>query len=379
MFFWLLAALLTLAASLAVMKPFLRKADKDAAAGEHDIAVYRDQLRELDEEVRRGLISESDAAEARAEIGRKILRLTKAQEKSGAAPQHAKLAGAIAMAAVLAVPVVSWGLYAMLGSPGLPTLPLQARLQQDPSGASLDELIARTEAHLADNPEDARGWEVLAPVYARLGRYGDAIAAYRRTIALAGATADREAGLGEAMVGQSGGVVTADAEAAFRRAMDLDKANSRARFYTAMARAQEGRHEEARAIWQEMSESLPDDSPWKGVAGQALANLAAAQQQRAGAGAAGPSQEDIAAAGNMEPEARQEMIEGMVASLDAKLRDNPADPEGWRRLLRSYVVLGRRGEAADALGRALAALGAESAEGQALTEFAGTLGITAVR
>lgn len=372
MVFWVIAALLTLAASLAVMRPFLRKNRHSADGGEYDLAVYRDQLSELEQEVRRGIISETDAQEARAEIGRRILRLKQADE-AGKEPgsRHAKAVAAIAMAGVLAVPLISWGAYLLLGSPGLPSLPLQARLQQDPSQASIEELIARAEAYLANNPQDARGWEVLAPIYARLGRFGDAATAYRKIIALEGATAERESALGEAMVGEAGGIVTADAEATFERALELDQGNPRARFYMAMAKAQEGDTAAARALWDEMARGLPDDSPWKQAAGQAARGLAASER----AGPGGPSQDELADAENMTPEARQAMIEGMVASLDAKLRDNPADLEGWRRLVRSYVVLDRRDEAEKALDRALAALGPESEDAKTLVEYASSLGI----
>ncbi|WP_159593060.1 c-type cytochrome biogenesis protein CcmI [Chelativorans xinjiangense] len=369
MLFWVLAALLTLIASLAVMLPFLRRRGDQRAGAEHDLAVYRDQLAELEQEVGRGLISKADAAEARAEIGRRILRLSEAGKPDGGAGGE-RSARTIAAAAVLAVPLVSWGLYAFLGSPGTPALPLQARLTIDPSQASIDELVARAEAHLADNPQDARGWEVLAPIYARLGRYGDAAVAYRKTIALTGPSAAREAALGEALVGEAGGIVTAEAEAAFERALEIDAANPRARFFIAMARAQEGNTAEARTIWEKMAAGLPQDSPWKEVAGQAIAGLTGSEGE-----APGPSEADITAAEEMTPAARQEMIEGMVAGLDARLREDPADIEAWRRLLRSYVVLGRKDEAGEALERALAAFGADSEEAETLTEYAETLGV----
>lgn len=375
MLFWVIAALMTLAASLALMRPFLRGAGTADAVGEHDLAVYRDQLAELERDRAGGLIGEAEAAEARAEIGRRILRL-KGQGGGERKPAgRGRLPSAIAVAAILAVPVLSWGIYGVLGSPGLPSLPLAARLAKDPAEASLDELIARAEGYLAEHPDDARGWEVLAPIYARLGRFADAAEAYRKTIALAGSTAGREAALGEVLVGMGGGIVTAEAEAAFDRALALDEQDARARFYLAMARAQEGKAEEARAAWQEMAEKLPEDSPWKGAAHEALASLAGKSGAPEASAAPGPSAEDIEAARDMTPEARRSMIEGMVASLDAKLRDDPADTEGWRRLLRSYVVLGRKNEAVEALARATAALGPESAEAKSLSEFADELGI----
>lgn len=372
MLFWAVAALLTLVASLAVMLPFLRAPRGAAAAAAHDIEVYRDQLAELEREVGRGSIGRSEAEEARAEIGRRLLR-AKETDGTGAAAEGASMR-LVAMAAVLAVPLVSWGLYGFLGSPGLPAQPLQARLTKDPAQNSIDELIARAESHLAANPDDGRGWDVLAPVYFRLGRYADAETAYRNAIRLDGATARREAGLGEAITGERGGVVSAEAEAAFERALELEPGNPKARFFLAMAKAQEGSLDEAGEQWRSLQADLPEDSPWREAVGQALAQL-----DRADAGdqmaASGPSDEDVAAAAEMSPQDRKAMVEGMVARLDERLRQNPEDQEGWRRLVRSYVVLGRNEDARGALKRGVEALGQDSQGARELQAFAAGLGL----
>ena len=103
------------------------------------------------------------------------------------------------MGAVLAVPLVGWAGYALLGSPDLPPQPLSARLSANPASNTMEELVARAERHLAQNPDDGKGWDVLGPIYLRIGRFDDAIAAFGRAIQLEGATASREAGLGEAL------------------------------------------------------------------------------------------------------------------------------------------------------------------------------------
>lgn len=393
MIFWFLAALLTLAAALAVMSPFFR-ADGTAARRElHDIEVYRDQLRELEREVARGLAAPDEAAEARAEIGRRILRAQDALNGAGAGGDGRRLTRAFAAAAVLSVPIVSWGLYTAIGSPGVPAEPLQARLSKDPEDSSIDELVARAESHLASNPDDGRGWEVLGPVYFRMGRFEDSATAYRNAIRTLGSSAERQAALGEAIAGKAGGVVTADAEKAFRQSLKQDKDNPKARFFLAVALAQEGETEEARRMWTDLRSSLPAASPWREVIGEAMARAggtseqAAAKQaagkqasgQQAGepAAAPGPSQADMAAAGQMAPDDRMAMIEGMVSRLDERLKENPKDADGWRRLVRSYTVLERGDEAREALRRGLDALGATSGEGRDLKAFAAELGVSA--
>ncbi|UVK53808.1 c-type cytochrome biogenesis protein CcmI [Mesorhizobium sp. AR02] len=375
MLFWVIAAILTLGASLAVLLPLAGGAKGASSSGEHDLEVYRDQLSELDRDAARGLIQPAEAAEARAEIARRILRLNNADTAGKASARQVSVtARLVATAAVLAVPLVSWGVYSQIGSPDLPSQPLSERLAKNPADSSVDELVARAEAHLAANPSDGRGWDVLAPVYLRMQRFSDAVAAYRNAIRFDGDSAVRQAGLGEAIAGAAGGIVSADAQDAFEAALKLDPANAKASFYLAMALAQEGRNKEAVTAWQAMLGTLPPDSPWRGAVEQALAKSG---EVASGATAKGPDAADVDNASSLSPQDREAMINTMVAGLDEKLRQNPRDPEGWMRLVRSYVVLGKADQAREALGRAIAVFGAGSDEAKKFTAFAASLGLTA--
>lgn len=373
MLFWVLAALLTLGASLAVLVPLAGRTRTRAADASHDLEVYRDQLAELERDAARGLIQASEAEQARAEIARRILKADNAvsQAKVGSTRNYG--VRALGMAAVLAVPLVSWGIYAFIGSPELPSQPLASRLEKNPAESTVDELVARAEAHLAANPADGRGWDVLAPIYARMGRYSEAVTAYSNAIRLDGATGARESGLGEAIAGAAGGMITADAQAAFSRALQLEPGQPKAAFFLASALAQDGKVAEAAAAWQAMLATLPADSPWRGAVAQALAeaNVAVAGDQAT----PGPTREEVEAATSMSAEDRTAMIEQMVAGLDERLRQNPDDLEGWTRLVRSYHVLGRADDARAALKRGMAALGEDSAEGKQLAAFSTSIGL----
>ncbi len=375
MLFWVIAAVLTLGASLAVLLPLAGGPKTSSDGPSHDLEVYRDQLSELDRDVERGLIQPAQADQARAEIARRILRLDPAAEKatSGKSSGFSRL---LATAAVLAVPLVSWGFYAGLGSPDLPSQPLAQRLTKNPADSTVDELVAQAEAHLAANPSDGRGWDVLAPIYLRMQRFPDAVTAYRNAIRLDGESAARQAGLGEAIASEAGGIVSSDAQAAFDAALKLDPANVKARFYLALAMAQEGRNDEAAAGWQALLAMLPQDSPWREAVEAALSRAGkpgANPDETAG----GPSRDQIEAASSMSAEDRGAMIETMVAGLDEKLRQNPRDWEGWSKLVRSYVVLGKADQARDALKRGVAAFGADTDEARRLAAFAASLGLTA--
>lgn len=374
MLFWIIAAVLTLGASIAVLLPLSGRLGSRAEG--KDIEVYRDQLAEIDRDMARGLIRSEEAEQARTEIARRIIR---ANAEEGRTSSRSSLSARVAAtAAVLAVPVVSWGIYGMIGSPGLPSQPLQERLTRDPSQSTESELIARAEQHLAANPDDGRGWDVLAPVYLRLGRFDDAVIAYRNAIRLLGPTAHRHSGLGEAIVSAAGGLVTDEAQDEFRRALQLEAGNLKARYFLAAGLAQDGQLAEAQAGWKAMLPDLPADSPWRVAVEQAIAQadsrMGAAKET---AGTDGPSQQDMEEAAKMAPADRAAMIETMVAGLDEKLRSNPHDVEGWKRLMRSYVVLGRRDAAMEALGRARSALGADSKEAGELTTFASSLKLQA--
>lgn len=362
MVFWLIIGALTLGACFAVLLPALRSRGAAVGDGEHDIEVYRDQLREIERDQLRGVIAPTEAELARAEIGRRILKA--ASHADAPRSSHAAIGARVMLtAAVLAIPLSSWGIYAITGSPDLPGQPLQARLEKDPADSSLAELVARAEGHLSANPQDGRGWDVLAPIYMRMQRHDEAVTAYRNAIRLLGSDGPREAGLGEALAAAAGGVISDEAQQALQRAVAHEPMMMRARFMLAAGLEQEGRSEDAIAAFRVMLNDLPSESPWRAAVERAIV--------QAQASLPGPRRD----ASPQDADEQMAMIDVMVSGLDQRLRDNPDDPEGWQRLVRSYVVLERDGEARDALERGLSALGAQSEPGLRLAAFAASLGL----
>jgi cytochrome c-type biogenesis protein CcmH len=272
MLFPILVAAMTAVALLAVLWP-LSRARAPGSARDADIAVYRDQLAELERDRARGLIAEREAEAARIEVSRRLLAA------ADAGREHSPAAGALArrrIAAVVAlvgIPLLAGGLYFSLGSPELPAAPLAARLAQPPQQQDLALLVRRIEAHLARNPDDGRGWEVLAPVYLRAGRLDEAVQARANALRLLGATAAREADHGEALTLQARGVVTAEARAAFQRALALDGKHAKALFFAGLAAEQDGKHADAREMWARLAASAPPDDPWLGASKLRLERL----------------------------------------------------------------------------------------------------------
>jgi cytochrome c-type biogenesis protein CcmH len=352
MLLWIVMAVLTAIASLSIVVPLYRRRRTDRSYVREELSIYRDQLGEVERDLARGLIAEAEADAARTEISRRILRTSDAANDAHRTGEPARrLAAAVA---VVVVPLAALGLYLWVGSPDLPDQPIAARISAPPQEQDMAVLIARVEAHLAANPDDARGWELIGPVYARMGRYGDAAVAFANTIRLLGPTAEREAAVGEAIMRANGNVVTTEARAAFERANALDGNAVRPRFYLAVALDQEGRTDEAIAAWRALLNGAPENAPWVAVARQALARLEGtpAGEPDSTVAARGPTAEDVRAAAAMTPEERMAMIGGMVDSLAARLEAEPDDAEGWARLIRSYMVLGRTEEAGAALAKA---------------------------
>ena len=183
---WFVFAVLTGVALFSVVWPFVR-APRGQSRNAIAIAFYKDQLAAIDRDAAEGLVDPADAEGAKAEAGRRLLAAAEAAEPSVATTGRA--ARFVWMAALIFVPALALGLYSVIGHPSLPDLPLSARLKESPGRMDLMAAIAKVEAHLAQNPQDGRGYEVLAPVYLRLGRYDDAVAAAAAALRLLGETA----------------------------------------------------------------------------------------------------------------------------------------------------------------------------------------------
>jgi cytochrome c-type biogenesis protein CcmH len=275
---WIIFAVMTAAAVLAVLWPLRSRSSAaltGTLAGGSDRLVYQDQLQEIDRDRAAGLIGEAEAESARIEISRRLLAAADAEAKAAAtpAPQAIWHRRAAAIAAIVIVPSVALGLYFKLGSPAVPGQSAFARISAPPSDQSVESLVSQVEAHLARDPNDGKGWDIIAPVYLRMGRFNDAVVARRKAIALDGDSADREAGLGEALAAAANGVVTDEAKAAFQRAVTADAQDPKARYFLGLADEQDGNRDAAAAKWRALLDGAPPDAQWTDFVRAALERI----------------------------------------------------------------------------------------------------------
>lgn len=358
MILWTVLALMTGAAVLCVLWPLSARAV--AARDERgDVSFYEDQLREISRDGERGLISAAEADAARAEAGRRLLRANAVEPAPAATTGEPALRRrrAAAAFALSAVPLIGLTVYGALGSPQAAIQP--AAPQTAAAGPDIETALAQMEAHLASHPDDARGWDVVAPIYLRLGRFDEASRAYAAARRSGGETAERLTGAGEALVGSGAGIVSAEAAAAFRRAVEIDPASAKGRFYLALAVEQDGDLARARTAYEALLASGGPNAPWRPLVETRLARLS-------GQGATAPA----LATGEGGPD-----IQAMVRRLDERLAAGGGSEPEWSRLVRSYAVLGQRDEAVRRLGLARTALGRDPEAGTRLDRLAQDLGL----
>lgn len=336
---WLVFALMTLATAVLLALPlfYTRKTKNEAVFA---LAVYRDQIQELNRDAEAGLIAPDQAKSAQIEIERRVLALSEgAQWQPGRAPSHGLL-----ITAAVALPLLGFGLYLWLGRPDLPALPFAAKETQP---VAISAELAELEAAVAAQPTKAEVWVALAAGYDAAARPQDAATAYGKAVALGAQDATTFAAYGQALLVANQGEMSDAAIAAFRRAIAVDPSNPTSRFFLALAKAQVGDVEGALTDWLALEKDTPVDAPWRATLQDHIAKAAQRVGKEIPAASAesgaslDPSSADIAAATAMTPEQREAFVNEMVGRLAEKLKANPDDLDGWVRLARAYQVLGR--------------------------------------
>jgi cytochrome c-type biogenesis protein CcmH len=334
MVFWIFTALMVTACSGAMIFFALKSKVVESASENSDQMLYLQQKEALEADFENGKISKKALAIAETELARHFIQSNRGQKK---AQEFSSFQTNLILAfSILFIGVGSFAMYWQLGSPDREDMPLTARQNAPIQEQSLEQLIARAEARIAKNPNDIRGWKVLAPIYRRLGRIDDAIYAYRTVMAAEPEAAGPVAELGEISFIQAGRVVTAEAKQLFERAMKLDSSIIKPQFYLALADFQQGDRDSALVKFNRILETSPADAPWRPIVKQyvdAIENNENIGEQQQTAGANTSKKPDIS---------QNKQVLAMVQGLADRLKDDPDDIEGWLRLIRSYKVLGNQ-------------------------------------
>jgi len=343
---WLLALVLT---AIACATLYYAGAGRTVNAGpsvaDATTAHFRAQLAAIDADVAGGRMGASEAEAARGELARELIKLK--GETAGAG----RLSGSrlfvwvpIALVAVLAL-----GTYKFLGSPNLPAEPLADRAAETGAGMDLPTAIKAIEARLAKDPNDLRGWTVIAPAYMQMGRYADAVAALRKVNTLTTPTADSLTDLGEALMMQNGGSVAGEPISLFRQAAALDPRHVRSRYYIAGEETRTGDYQDAVRDWNALLKLGKGDEPWAVTArnGLAYAEAELNPPSASAASTSGPATAPSIAPPPAEAPAMpdQSQIDAMVDGLDARLKAQGGSIAEWTQLVRSRMVQGRMADA----------------------------------
>ena len=345
-----------------------------------ELRIYADQLREVESELQRGLVSEEEAERLRTEVARRLLEADRFERNAAKeTPRPMRLVGLVLVPVTVAAAAL---VYAIAGAPGLPDMPLaqrhaeaaqmraerprQAQLEADwevdpmrSDPAEVDPellaLIERLREALESRPDDLQGHQLLARNEAQIGNHAAAAAAQMRVIEIRGddATIADHMLLAEAMIFAAGGVVSPEAERVLEGILRRDPANQSARYYSGLMFAQTGRPDLAFRIWRVLLEDSNPNAPWVPHLRGVLEDLAAVAGVRytlppaEAMGARGPSPDDMEAAMEMDPEDREAMIGSMVEGLAARLANQGGTAADWARLITSLGVIGQEDRARD--------------------------------
>ncbi|MBX2832732.1 MAG: c-type cytochrome biogenesis protein CcmI [Rhodospirillales bacterium] len=348
---------------------------------ERDLAVYRDQLSEIDRDIDRGVLNVEQASAARIEVQRRILaadQRIKTQTVNDAPnaavnPSAPKTTSAIAIGLVTVFLLGGIGLYLELGNPGMPDRPIASRVDEinairqaetinDDRENVLKRAVSDLSQKLIENPDNLQGWELLGASLMALGRPEEAQTAFLEAVKLSNRDGDYLAMYAESLIRSDNGQINAIARGVLKEAETTQSADPRIQYYLGLADAQDGNIAAAVDRWIALANGAPADAGWLPMVVTRVKDAALAQGidiegrlkvAEAPAPMAGPSDEDVRAAQQMTPQERQDMILSMVNGLAERLETEPNNPDGWARLMQAYMVLGKPDEARAAYKQAI--------------------------
>jgi cytochrome c-type biogenesis protein CcmH len=272
--FWIICALFIVLALAFVLPPLLQQspelqAGTDQERREANVAIYRDQLSELETDLHNGLVSQQQYDQDREEIERRLLEDTTADGELNS-KVNPPTTGSRSTAYVLALglPLVAVLFYLKVGDlKGIARVPTEPPVAEESSTGSTERSQAQIEANVAalakrleNNPSDAQGWSTLARSYSSMEKYADAAVAYEKAIAVKTDDADLLAEYAFATAMASNRQLQGKPTDLINRALKLDPENLKALELAGSAAYQAKDYKKAIDYWQRMVSKVPPGS-----------------------------------------------------------------------------------------------------------------------
>ena len=256
--FWILMALFAVAALAFVLPALLARGGRagSPAGDAANIAIYRDQLRELDADLAAGTLLREQHDEARREIEGRMLDDVRAE--SPTAPAAGPGRGS-ALAVGIALPLVAALLYFAVGNPGA-LAPVPAGGEHEVTVQQIEGMVERLAARLKESPEDVKGWTMLGRSYAVLDRFPEAVAAYENAIKRSAPDAQLLADYADALAMSQGRTLMGAPEKIIAQALQLDPDNVKALALAGTVAFQKKDFKGAIAHWERILKVVPPDS-----------------------------------------------------------------------------------------------------------------------
>jgi cytochrome c-type biogenesis protein CcmH len=257
--FWILCAVLLIAALPFVVWPLWRKSAKsyDVLRDAANLEILRDQATELEADLNNSLLTSEAFEQGRRELQVRLLDEVKTTDAPVIKPRNPARLLAVVLAVL--VPVFSLSLYFTIGHPNA-MLPQQQHAANDEFGViRSDVALQELEAKLAKKPENPDGWLVLARSYAELQRYADAARAYGELVKLVPNESQIWTSYADAMAMNNNQSLLGEPTRFINKALELDPANTTALALAGSSDMERGDYVAAITHWQKLISLLPSD------------------------------------------------------------------------------------------------------------------------
>ena len=330
--FWLLAAAMLLVA-LALLLPALT-GDRDAGGVKRDdlnLAVFRDQLAELEAEHAEGTLDDTQFEAAKAELKREVLDEVGGSEGGGRTFGRGR---AVAPVVALLVPLIAIGLYLQLGESHLLTEAGQAELAQAEQAAhdmaNVDQMVQQLANRLRENPDDLEGWRMLGRSLLATQRYTEAAQAFSQALRIGGERPNLLADYAEALAMASDGQLVGEPLTIVERVLGMQPMHEKALWLAGIAAFQRGDYAIALDYWQRLTSVMPPDHPNRelldGYVAQARNALGDGAVAEAGSGVPAAAGATIEVTVELDPELADRLDATDTLFVFARAADGPRMP-----------------------------------------------------